>query len=39
MKVTAKQLFDKLVNDYKIIGETGVINFTLKDLMIVRNYP
>ncbi len=34
MKLTAKQLFDKLVNDYKIIGETGVINFTLKDLTI-----
>jgi hypothetical protein len=34
MKLTARQLFDKLVNDYKIIGETGVINFTLKDLTI-----
>lgn len=35
MKLTAKQLFDKLVNEYKIIGETGVINFTLKDLTIL----
>lgn len=34
MKLSSIQLFDKLVNDYKIIGETGVINFTLKDLTI-----
>ncbi|MDW7695624.1 NgoBV family restriction endonuclease [Flammeovirgaceae bacterium SG7u.111] len=34
MKLTASQLFDKLVNEYKIIGEQGVINFTLKDLTI-----
>jgi len=34
MKLTGAQLFDKLVNEYKIIGEKGVINFTLKDLTI-----
>jgi len=34
MKVTAQKLYDMLVNDYKIIGETGQINFTLKDLTI-----
>jgi type II restriction enzyme len=34
MKLTALQLFDKLTKDYKIVGETGVINFTLKDLTI-----
>ncbi|MFN3851007.1 MAG: NgoBV family restriction endonuclease [Spirosomataceae bacterium] len=34
MKLTAQELFSKLVNEYKIIGETGVINFTLKNLTI-----
>ena len=34
MKLTAKQLYSKLVDDYQIIGQQGVINFTLKDLTI-----
>lgn len=34
MKLTGQELYSKLVNDYKIIGEIGVINFTMKDLMI-----
>jgi type II restriction enzyme len=34
MKVTGEQLYKKLVEDYKIIGEKGVINFSLKDLTI-----
>ena len=34
MKVTGEQLYSKLVDDYKVIGETGIINFTLKDLTI-----
>lgn len=34
MKLTSQQLFHKLVNEYKIIGEKGQINFTLKDLTI-----
>jgi len=34
MKLTSQEVFEKLVNDYKIIGEQGVINFTLKDLSI-----
>lgn len=34
MKLRALELFDKLTKDYKIVGETGVINFTLKDLSI-----
>ncbi|MCU0325695.1 MAG: NgoBV family restriction endonuclease [Spirosomaceae bacterium] len=34
MKLTAQELFSKLVDEYKIIGETGVINFTLKNLTI-----
>lgn len=34
MKLTAQELYNKLVDDYKIIGEKGVINFTLKDLKI-----
>ena len=34
MKVTAKQLYSKLVNDYDLVGKTGEINFTLKDLTI-----
>ena len=34
MKLTGQELYDKLVNEYKIIGEKGVINFSLKDLTI-----
>lgn len=34
MKLTAQGLFDKLTNEYKLIGETGLINFKLKDLTI-----
>lgn len=34
MKITAQQLYKKLVEDYKIIGEKGVINFSLKNLTI-----
>lgn len=34
MKLSGGQLFNKLVEEYKIIGEKGFINFTLKDLMI-----
>ncbi len=34
MKLTAQELFIKLTEDYKIIGEQGVISFTLKDLTI-----
>jgi hypothetical protein len=34
MKITGEELFRKLVDDYKIIGEQGVINFSLKGLTI-----
>jgi type II restriction enzyme len=34
MKLTAPELYTKLVDDYKIIGQKGVINFSLKDLTI-----
>jgi len=34
MKLTGQELYSKLVDDYKIIGESGVINFSLKDLTI-----
>jgi hypothetical protein len=34
MKLTAAKIHDKLINDYKIIGELGSIHFTLKDLTI-----
>ncbi len=34
MKLTAVQLYNKLVNEYNIIGQTGHINFTLKDLTV-----
>lgn len=34
MKLSGQELYSKLVNDYKIIGESGVINFSLKDLTI-----
>ncbi len=35
MKLTAKELYNKLVGEYKIIGETGNIKFTVKDLSIL----
>jgi type II restriction enzyme len=34
MKISAKKLFKKLVEDYQLIGQTGSIQFTLKDLVI-----
>lgn len=34
MKLTAEELYTKLVDDYKIIGETAIINFSLRDLTI-----
>ena len=34
MKLSGKSLYSKLVDDYKIIGEKGVINFSLKDLTL-----
>lgn len=34
MKLTGTSFYDKLVNEYKIIGEKGIINFSLKDLTI-----
>lgn len=34
MKLSGNELHNKLVNEYKIIGEKGVINFSLKDLTI-----
>ena len=34
MQLNAAKLYSKLRNNYKIIGEKGVINFTLKDLTI-----
>lgn len=35
MKVTATELYQKLVDDYGIIGETGSIKFTVKDLSVL----
>lgn len=35
MKLTGTELYDKLVNEYKIIGEKGSINFTIKNLTIL----
>lgn len=35
MMLTARQLYKKLVEEYKLIGETGSIKFTVKDLSIV----
>lgn len=35
MKLSASQLYEALVNDYGIIGETGNIKFTVKDLSIL----
>ena len=34
MKLTGAELYSKLVDEYKIIGEKGVINFSLKNLTI-----
>lgn len=34
MKTTAQQLYDRLVNDYQLVGEQGGIKFQLKDLEI-----
>lgn len=34
MKLSGQELYHKLVNEYKIIGEKGIINFSLKDLTI-----
>lgn len=34
MKITPAQLYNKLTKEYKIIGETGGITFTVKDLSI-----
>jgi len=34
MKLSGQELHHKLVNEYKIIGEKGIINFSLKDLTI-----
>ncbi len=34
MELSAEQLYKKLVEEYKIIGETGSIKFTVKDLSI-----
>ena len=34
MRLTSQEFYDKLTKDYKIIGELGIINFTLKDLTI-----
>mgnify|MGYP000863654262 FL=1 len=34
MKLSGQELYNKLVNEYKIIGEKGIINFSLKDLTI-----
>lgn len=35
MKLTISELHKKLVEDYKIIGQTGSIKFTVKDLSIL----
>lgn len=35
MKYSAQDLYVKLVNEYKIIGETGSIHFKIKDLSIL----
>ncbi len=34
MKLTPKQLYDKLVKDYELIGQKGKISFTLKDITV-----
>lgn len=35
MKLTAEQLYRRLVDDYQLIGKTGNIKFTIKDLSIL----
>lgn len=35
MKLSADQLYNKLVDEYKIVGETGSIKFTVKNLSIL----
>lgn len=37
MKISASELYTRLTKDYNIIGQKGVINFTLKDLTISIN--
>jgi hypothetical protein len=34
MKLKGQELYNKLVNEYQIIGAKGSINFSLKDLCI-----
>jgi len=34
MKVSAEQLYEKLVTDYKLVGQKGKISFTLKDITV-----
>ena len=34
MKLTAVQLFRKLVDDYQLVGQKGKISFTLKDITV-----
>jgi len=34
MKITAQELYKNLTEDYKLIGQKGIINFTLKDLTV-----
>jgi hypothetical protein len=34
MKLTAEQLYKKLVNDYKLVGQKGRITFKLKDITV-----
>jgi len=34
MKVSAQELYRRLTEEYQIIGQKGVINFTLKDLTV-----
>ena len=34
MKVSAKQLYKKLVTDYQLVGQKGKISFTLKDITV-----
>ena len=34
IELTAQELYSKLINDYKLIGQKGVILFTLNDLAV-----
>ena len=34
MKISAQELYKNLTEDYKLIGQKGIINFTLKDLTV-----